>query len=489
MRLFTLFIVLSNVCFPLLAEEHKGAFIYLNRFLSAAAAEAVKSNIIEKFPPGPARVRLRNMLKAVAGTGGRAFNTAIANYNGYYVLAVRAIFQQDLETVIPGNRAGSKFRREGHNFWWQDWSNSKLSGGTLYFIANPSLDLMEFLWPTPLSSSWATSSDIHLFDEQAVFSAKNDEIAANFELAKGMGASWIVFEKGLANRLRGNNYGLLTLDVPEKAYSYLDWFYKEGLKLTRFVDRVPTHFYLKYDDNFPILGEGSTVAEDNQAQENAGKMPLFSFGSNHLMLTQEEKIGLAGERVLPGKIFFGVGHSKILVDDDLFKYRDEAKIDLFRKRIIREFEAKYGDRYIPHDAFSAQHGIGKGYHYLMYFYYAVVDENNNLVAMHMSDSFLPTNLKENEASYVFSLAFPMSVARKDLDELIIGLGVGDYYSAFITLPKSVLFNLCRHDVTHLSMDDYDFKFMLFDGDNNVRITESIEDGIEEKTNISSGDIQ
>ncbi len=456
------------------AGPYTGNFIYLNKKLSAAASDSLVGDLVNQFPPGPSRVFLRNLTKAIGkNPSGRAFNPAITKYQDGYLIAVRLAFLNDPSpfndnTIKPGNRLESKFEK-GKNFWWQDFNSEKFSGGALYFYADKDWQKMSLLIPYTIHSPWLNALDNRLGQNKSgdhlVFNAKERNIAAKLFIdIKNSGPGQIYFSGDLLNRARANNYGLIDADFQQEKYSYLDWYYKEGVRLTSYEGPELKHSYLRYDDRFPILGTGSSLEDGQNAGDNSGLMPLFSFGSNHLKLEADKET------------YFGVGHIKIPVDDELSHYAEGSNLANFREWLVRDFKQEFGERYIRHDAYNSRLNESKGYHYLAYFYSFSLNSDGTIADMKISDAYLPINTKEakKQGAYVFSLAFPMGITESvtNNENLVISLGIGDYYAGLIELPKTIM-NLCRHDVSQLDMRNYEYKLMIFDGEGNFELRDRL----------------
>lgn len=424
--------------------------------------------------PGPTRVRIRQMVEALVGKtrNGRAFNPSIAPYKNGYLLSVRVVYHTNPgEELVPGNRSASKFEK-GKNFWWQDFSSPNFSGGTVYFHADANLE--KFIFMAPMNYNALTENimrhDIRLIGNNNIvtFSPPSSIIASKLkvnDLNSSLSLGLITFSDPLYNRKPGNNYGAIHIDMDQKRYSYIDWFYKKGVRFTKINGSIIHHDYLAYhDENYPLLGTGSTLEDGQNAGSNSGIMPLFSLGSSHLKLDDQT--------------YLGVGHTKIHVDEDLYTYRPGSNIDRFRRELAKELKTHYGDRYIRHDAYNSSLDKSQGYHYLMYFYTFKLDDDNKPIEMKISDSFLPIDVKAagNPDNYVFSLVFPMGIAPKFGDDktVLVSAGIGDYYAAILELPIDFLMASCRHDVQNLDLNSYEYKLMRFDGEGSFEIADRLQ---------------
>lgn len=465
--LITFFTIFGFFTSSLAIDGHMTVF---NNDLKYGAEQAL-NHFEGLFPnPGPTRVQIRKMLEALVGLkrNGRAFNPSIVSHDDGYIFAIRVTFHNSdmLQKIIPGNRAESKFEK-GKNFWWQDFNSEDFSEGTLYFHADKDFQKFSILAPGNYASfsEGTFTSDVRITkinDDIVAWNPKSHYVAykiLELQLIPKSFLGVVGFGKYLRNLVLGNNYGLINIDFNAPTYSYIDWFFPEGIRFARASDTIE-YDYLKYlDTNYPILGTGSSVEDGNNAELNSGIMPLFSLGSTHIKLDEET--------------YLGVGHTKIHVDEEQFTYKEESPIDQFRKSLTTELKSRFGDRYIRNDAFNSKIMKSRGYHYLMYFYTFKLNHDGKPIEMKISDSYLPINIKDanNAENYVFSLVFPMGVTNKVGDDqtIKISAGIGDYYSALMELPKQFVIEQCRHDATNLNMNHYNYKIMRFDGEGQFEV--------------------
>lgn len=397
---------------------------------------------------------------------GRLFNWSLAEIKlggkKRYLIAARVIISEADKNIVPGNGPESPFEK-GNNFWWINWHNGAFIGGTLFFIADE--DLNNFLHVAPKDNlsekemNFLVKGDIRLTkigEKLFVYNPRINHEETNFSYeVKVIGDEFEEFN--LVNPIKshesyGNNWGVL--DINEQGFVYLDWFYANGVKLKKIIDGTVQERVLSYQsEEYPIFGDPS--GED--LRRNAGVMPYFSFGSNHIKTDQG---------------FVGVGHLKI--PTDLAKrYTEGSAIENFRKELYRDFKAKYGQRYVRHDAQIGPDHRG-GFNYLLYFYVLKTDDDMNPLKMRISNGFLPLTIdnKGDNSGYKFSLVFPMGVASRE-SQLLVSCGYGDYSSMLLTIDMDSVLALCRHDVTHLNLRDFSYKIIAVDYEGNVAFGSSL----------------
>lgn len=386
--------------------------------------------------------------------------------------------------VIPGNGQScpdTALLRKGQWFWWNNWDipvgktnthiligdhtigrydstlDPFLYGGDIR-IAN--IDGNIFLYNSDLSSVDIVL-DIFKFDHYVL------ELSPVNISSKAYGKNFVLTDvKFVVNNL----------DSP-CIIQYLDWFYEYGVRCKIDYHRIFEPGYIRgyyignnptvaVDDNFSdnyedfavknpfyFRGTGSSIENPNDGSINWGVTPLMSFGT---------------PLVKYGDLYIGVGHLKIHSDPETHPYLPDSNIDKFRTYIAEYMNATYGDRYIQHFGTQTKNGRCQGYLYLIYFYILTCDYPfqhrfapvKRWKSMHISDGYLPLSNKpikdkDYDRDYKFSLYFPMGL-ELDGQNLIVSCGYGDYYSAFLEYDVDTVVAACKHDVSHLDFNSYQY---------------------------------
>jgi hypothetical protein len=286
-------------------------------------------------------------------------------------------------------------------------------------------------------------------------------------------------KKGHNFKLYGINMQLLSVDLKNKNYKFVDWFRKEGVRIVTqdFFGKKIEEIYIKYNPLFPINGIGSYLSEkdDDKAffKTNYGITPLLSFSTPHIRINEG---------------YFGVGHIKIHSDSEKFPYKSDSVIQNFRRDLRNDMKKYFGDRYAEHYGTSPSKmeemlyedgvlrrkldheiPICKGYMYLMFFYII----SNDLQTMVISDAYLPISLDSHKHNdYKFSLFFPTGLTQNGNDIMITG-GYGDFYSMKLIMKFADAIKTCRHDVANLDMERYTYN-IIGTNDNKTYIDRRLE---------------
>jgi hypothetical protein len=424
-------------------------------------------------------------VRSVISNNGRIFNWSLASYQNNYIIVARLIYFEQSTEIVPGNRKDSAFEK-GENFWWIDWSNPKLKSGTLYFICDHQFNNMRLLDTRGGASipEFIESSDLRIMNnEMGDIYIYNPKRLNKYDITpiiavkvKKITDDYVEFEDpGLIARIYhvkpGNNYAMIKIN--DQYYLYLDWFTGGEVKYTQFnwkaelEDRLQqsyNRFHTNAVNKKYIINRGFKMnnpidgdAIVDKSNINFDVMPLFSFGTPHVKYDNK---------------FIGVGHIKIYTDESN-KYKKDSNIDIFRKNLYKDFTQTYHEKYIRHDAYNSQSGMfggqSKGYNYLMYFYYVILDDDNVITEMKISDSFLPVYLANdqidtsdrNDKNYKFSLIFPMGVTLNGKN-LLISAGYGDFYSVLMTMNIDEVINLCKYDISNIDLNKYEYKIIATD---------------------------
>ncbi|AYV85806.1 MAG: hypothetical protein Satyrvirus44_1, partial [Satyrvirus sp.] len=280
---------------------------------------------------------------------------------------------------------------------------------------------------------------------------------------------------------------------------YLDWFYEDGINIQG-SDVITSVYIIKYNipDSdgifYKIIGTGSYVeATDSEKIKsyygaNYGIMPMLSFGTPHLYfgssvissdslqyysgkeyLINISYINLISKAVIDNKdplYGLGVGHLKIHSYENEYPYIKDSSIELFRKNLYLDMRKYFGDRYIRHFGSTNLSTKCKGYIYMLYFYkltdFVELDSMAFPLNMMLSDAFLPLSLDPKEKDsifdqdYKFSLVFPMGLAQKDDDTLLVTCGEGDFYSIELEFNKNEVLDLVKHNARCLNFRKYNY---------------------------------
>ncbi|XWV26261.1 hypothetical protein QJ857_gp0814 [Tupanvirus soda lake] len=78
--------------------------------------------------------------------------------------------------------------------------------------------------------------------------------------------------------------------------------------------------------------------------------------------------------------------------------------------------------------------------------------------MFISDAYLPMNMNALDR-YKFSLVFPMGVTING-NKLIVSMCVGDFYAVIMEFDLNEVIALCKYDVSHMDMNEYNYKYLV-----------------------------
>ena len=384
-------------------------------------------------------------------------------------------FNYNSDHVIPGNGSMCReisFLRKGQWFWWNNWREMIGSTNTYLFVGDHNTNQYDFIF-----NLWLDGSDIRITNIDGNIYMYNSELTeVHIFLDTNRTKKLKITKTG-----EGKNYVLTdiqfigdSIDSP-CIIQYLDWFQINGVSCkTEFYRFSEPGYIRKYyiDDNviipeddlfdfadtkpnnpFFFTGIGSYMDGKSDGSINWGVTPLMSFST---------------PLVKYGNLYIGVGHLKIHSDADTYPYLPGSNIENFRSYISQYMNDTYGDRYIQHFGTSIRDGLCQGYLYLIYFYILTYDypfegrfsSIKHWKSMHISDGYLPLSDKsikdtDYDRDYKFSLYFPMGL-ELDGKNLIVSCGYGDYYSAFLEYDVDTVVAGCKHDVSHLDFNSYQY---------------------------------
>ncbi len=241
------------------------------------------------------------------------------------------------------------------------------------------------------------------------------------------------------------------IELQNNIIDIFNWFTDKGIKLNKIYchdnlfrdtleediddyNAIISECYIKISDEYPILGTGSCLTDNNEAvaKKNYGIMPLFSFTTPHISLKD-------------GRLM-GVGHIKIHTNETKYQFKMGSNIDLFRRHLTEDMDK---ERYIAHNGSTSKTDC-EGYIYLMYFYIYDQRKPDFLI----SDAFCPLDL---EAEYYFSLVFPMGITLAvDEREIYVTAGIGDYYAVILTFNYDEVVESCTHSLLKLNLATYNY---------------------------------
>jgi len=455
----------------------KFKFDYMNTKLIDACRNAIGS-IDTIMQPGPIRVTQRKCMNGIINNRGRTYNWSIGKETNLmvYIIGVRCTFYEANTgpDIIPGNNTDSKFEKSD-TYWWTDWNSNKWNKMTLFFSCNMDFSLIKILYPYNIDSDQLTESDVRIMNSENDLYIYNPKLSnITHKITCGLSSDrpygMITLSDPIRNDQIGNNYGMIKIGTDN--YLYLDWIYENGIKYKKYDRKTKSTIekVLPYSDLQYILdGNGSYDGEENnsiiQNSVNYGIMPLFSFGTPHIIYPHSKNT------------YIGIGHIKIYTDADVYPYKENSSIQIFRNNLYTDMKKMYGAKYIRHDAYNSNSRTQKGYNYLMYFYYIIVDDDDIITEMKISASFLPLCFPDT-ADYIFSLIFPMGITIHEND-LLVSCGYGDYYSVLLTFNIEEVFELCTYDITNLDLRMYKYKILTTDNKSNIHIVDRLNDTSEQ----------
>ena len=273
----------------------------------------------------------------------------------------------------------------------------------------------------------------------------------------------------------GKNFSLVEYKIEDVNHVHLlslDWFYSDGVyayerksneEIPKNISTIDTSRknLIPYNTYNGFDGKGSFANKNSEDIEkygrNYGKLPMFSFGSNFINITNKIE-GYKNVRI-------SVAHSKIHSSEEKYPYEEKSNVHIFRKNIYKDMITKYKDKYIEH------YGSGRapdcdGYIYLMYFI-LLLEKDDGTFDMKLGNSYLPLNLDEDHKDkYKFSLIFATGIQQEN-EDIIITAGEGDMYSILLKFSIDSIIADCVHDVKDMNMDNYIFKVIGYKNEKSI----------------------
>lgn len=282
-----------------------------------------------------------------------------------------------------------------------------------------------------------------------------------------------------------------TKRFPDREFTIIDWFYKEGLQYVFVKHDKEFRTQKKWPASLAVLGKGSyadtrpvSVPENEEemrsgsekgvdakkkkiaeppSSANLYRSPPISFSTPHI------NIGTGDKPVL-----LGVGHLKIPTNQKNFTFEEDSVAYQVQQNLPKQFKKCFGDRYVEHfgsiplNLDKKEKQACSGYHYFLYFYR--LSEHNSTDApgvfsrFELSDPILPfddTRIKpenqylpndiETQGKWRFSLVFPTGLALNG-NTIVVTCGVGDYYSIDLKFRKEQVLSQLNHDLFNLNVD-------------------------------------
>lgn len=388
----------------------------------------------------------------------------IENYDGFnlsfiqlddksYLFCVRCIALIPAffgEELIPGNYSNKedfiltkkienvKF---GKNFIWNNWTEDYLDNIILFVgqIKNmhiiPNKDIKPIAYQNiPIFYKGQKTnfkySDIRLFKSNNKILMYDGFVSAIHEIAvvnKKIYTS-IIFKKNdnfykqykfyfnrrFCDEIReyDKNWSYIE-DIQKKGevfMTFLNWYEKGNVSMTSISNT-------KCIKNF-IIKMNKDLIYGNDKDFTLG---MFSFGVPFKKINQDNK-NFKG---------ISVGHIKIPYLNQ--KYEENPNIASYLNK-IKDLNI------IRHNS----------YDYLIYFIY--LERNNETYSMKISDAILLIDISQK---YSFSINYPMAIECKNND-VIISMGVGDFYTYLYKLSYSDFISQCIHDVSNFSIKKYKY---------------------------------
>lgn len=447
--------------------------------------------------------------------------------------------------IIPGNdeKCESNIcpnrKPFGKYFWWNNWHNTTL-GIDILTYENKNLQKENIIY----IDDYLPNEDSRIIKEDArYFYVYNPEVTyiikfefnineeEKFKIVK------IIIRYG--SGLKENNQSVIK--ITDDFIDYFDWFYNDGVHIYRYLLKeitpnnsnygiifkktlsAPSYDFFKniplyqmdekqlivipINSLYKILGESPVIfnsrskkdieyykkkividnanieKEKKEIGNNFDIMPFFSFS------TPAIKIPIM---INEKQMYLGLGHLKIHSDNKRFLYKDGSNIQMFRDNLYKDYNAKFGDKYIKAFGSSTldygeytdvekidprtkedyidmeQRFCCDGYIYMGYFY-LVSDDYKEML---LSDAFLPLNM---DAEYKFSLFFPISIdiiLKDNIYYVNIGAGEGDYYSVELTFLLNEVITMCIHNISNLDMTNFKY-YILTKINDKIIMTEKI----------------
>jgi hypothetical protein len=92
------------------------------------------------------------------------------------------------------------------------------------------------------------------------------------------------------------------------------------------------------------------------------------------------------------------------------------------------------------------------YHYLCYFMILRYDQEGK-ASLHISDAFLV--VPDSPRQYTFTINYPVGIESLD-DQIMVTMGIGDYYTSVCHWELSSVVDACTHDVYAFDSMAYDY---------------------------------
>lgn len=257
-------------------------------------------------------------------------NTSITKINpNIYLYAVKAIWSDYIDDIIPGNGAGCNKPSIGKNYWWNHWDNKHFHGETLFFIGNHNDHLT--LYNTNIS---IYDQDIRVFSKDNQLYAHNNDIKYLYKLDIDFNTKTIYFSEVITGLIyqQGSNQQIIDMDFVNQYYqiTYIDDFNYDRTNIFQIIfdpnikvgpDKIRAKEIDVIDKSIP---QEQFKFRTKESYDNKNLKDIRFLGTNYEIMPE---FSLSTSIInINNDIKLGIGHTKIHPDKNKFPYLSGSKI-------------------------------------------------------------------------------------------------------------------------------------------------------------------
>lgn len=350
----------------------------------------------------------------------------------------------------------------GKNFFWGNWGNNSTIDNIIFFVGwykDGNIIIDKKIKPLAYTnlpvfidgrkSGQYVFTDIRMFRHGGKIICYDSYITSMYEIKIHQNEILTLMRKvnnPLFNKYRFYFHHSFCNNIKEddKNWAYVNTTEIEGIKYWRFLNwfqngaltqsLIPMNVLTKECLKLPLIN----MKKDKIDGLNEEGLGSFSFGTpfldiTHLIKNNSSTITYSG---------IAAGHLKLNRMNEFSHPGIKKFIDDIEKKL-----PKY-ENYIPHNS----------YYYLTYLM-NLIGYNNGTYELIFSNAFL---LFPTENKYKFSINFPMGIEIDSDREknVLISMGIGDYYNYIMNINISTFTNLCVHNLEHFNKDDFKCKLII-----------------------------
>jgi hypothetical protein len=375
------------------------------------------------------------------------FNMSLINLqDNKYLISIRFLgffnVYKNPKIIVPGNYSGRKDKIYkalgeevaslidfGENFFWGSWTKD-LNDNTILFVASINMKTLELIPDNSIKPFVISNykiginnfkySDIRLFKNNDKIYCYDGFVSNIFEI--------MIDNKEIKIFMKYNNlhsYRNICKNIKTYDKNWAYWKTEKVNGVDNFVflnwfndDYVTVSYVPKKNPSTCVKKNLIKMKKDRILGLGSKKQGMFSFGSRLIETDKNVWLGVGHIKLIPGQAY---------ENNNIVNFLSLVKENICKKSVMHT-----------------------SYMYCVYYY--VISVLNNKYKMCVSDGILYSDCV---VEYNFSINFPIGVEIKN-DNILVSLGMGDFYTYLIKEKKDNILKRCIHDIEYFDEEKYNF---------------------------------